>query len=31
MTTARTKMDQGGRVLIPARLRQELGVPLAMP
>jgi AbrB family looped-hinge helix DNA binding protein len=26
MTTARTKVDQGGRVLIPARLRQELDV-----
>ena len=26
MTTARAKIDRGGRILIPARLRKELGV-----
>ena len=26
MTTARAKIDKGGRILIPARLRKELGV-----
>lgn len=26
MATARAKMDKGGRILIPARLRNELGI-----
>ena len=26
MATARTKIDKGGRILIPAKLRKELGI-----